>query len=259
MLTEEEYIKKNGPYLGRKTARKMYNQYVNIEKTVKNSCDINDFYKANAALAKANVPCSKPAWPSVVTTDYTHFELATIATTEWNTKPCYPKPIPIKGRVADLVILDDMICEKQQGNNPMTDTEISRSYLTQRLEAVSRTKRNELPSIFNLYASTAPKSYKELIDWVKNDKFKLDAKMVKRIDASIDENGGDYYGSFLDGIIFTGAAKVPDNDGFNAAEKERVLKAQAVKDVIYTADAATALKALQDFEAWTPTSTTVAN
>ena len=69
---------------------------------------------------------------------------------------------------------------------------------------------------------------------------------------AIDNQDGDWYGSAFDGIKFT-ANPQPDFNGFVQAKTDQKEAHQNARDIIMTADAAAGLKALQDFEAWTPT------
>jgi len=143
-------------------------------------------------------------------------------------------------------------CVKKEVENTMTETEITRNYLVRRLDDVNYTKTRSFTKLFGLENQKSPSTYKEMIDWIKNDKFTIDAKQAKRIDICVDEDG-EYYGSFLDGIIWNGNDSKRDTDGYQKALDDAKGKYQAVKDSIYVLPAADALKALNDFEAWTPT------
>lgn len=127
-------------------------------------------------------------------------------------------------------------------------------YLSCRVDDVYRELRSPLAEKFNLYKDNAPRTYKELIDAIKNDKFKLNEKRIKAMEARAedDEDAGwdcPYCGPF-DGIIWDGPQ--PDEKGYEAAldslQKARI----RALDIIKTSPAADGLKALQEFEKWTP-------
>lgn len=150
--------------------------------------------------------------------------------------------------------------KEQQGNTPMaycnsttpakSDAQVQRDYLTGRLREVRYIVSDGLINMFNLHVNQQPKTYKELIDWIKNDKFTLDTKRTAKIDAFVGD--GDWYGSYFDGIIFTGSGKPKDYDGYTAATVEMDKAYTAAMDVIVTGDAAAGLAALQKFEAFVP-------
>lgn len=136
--------------------------------------------------------------------------------------------------------------QEQEGTTPM-NTE--RDYLNRRLNEVSNSFDRDLRKQFHIDENDGPRSYKELIDWIKNDKFKINAKIAKAVDVYFEEDGI-YYGSFLEGIIWTGRGWTSDRLGYNVA-REAMLKAHTVaKDTVNTGDAAAGLKALQDFQSW---------
>lgn len=143
---------------------------------------------------------------------------------------------------------------KQEGTNPMYNnidkTDVSRNYLTGRLNEVGYAKRDQLRKLFNLDAIAIPKSYKDLIAAIKDGKYEINAKAAKHIDYSIEEEGR-YYGSPLDGIIFTDFPK-PDYEGHAVAVAAQMKEATKVKDAIYGPSYEVAQKALTDFEAWVP-------
>lgn len=164
----------------------------------------------------------------------------------------------------------------QQGNNPMridnttatayvtaakSDDATSRDYLLSRLslyEGWRNPKMPELSTFFNLNEDGRPKTYLQLIDAIKNDKFSLDDKAVKRLkrlqdnldaeDEDFDEEYG--YGPFF-GLIFTDFPK-SDRKGYDAAVKEFEALMKATKDTIMVKSPAEGLTALQVLEAWTP-------
>lgn len=163
----------------------------------------------------------------------------------------------------------DMYVPKQEGKTPMrntfsgayasvdvtplkSDTETTRDYLLNRLEIATYPKRNELHKLFNIGVDNSPKTYKELIDIIKNDKYTIDAKIAKRLDAEEEQEIEDIYWGSTYGIIWPGP--VEDLKGYRAAMTEMDKQATAARDVIMT-DASAALKALQAFEAWLPSVT----
>lgn len=184
-----------------------------------------------------------------------------------------PKAVPasdkINGLTASWIIIDDVI--KEEGKTPMryndnyasasanvttvqSDAAVQRDYLLNRLSKAQYPKEQSFTKLFNLYVDNTPKTYKELIDAIKNDKFTLDPKAVKKVDKFSDEDneypeGFNPFGAFF-GIVWEGLT--PDPEGYQAAVKELCKQATAAKDIIMTGDAADGLKALQDFEAWLP-------
>lgn len=178
-------------------------------------------------------------------------------------KVCWPriKPKPLESckKAAPIVnwsVVDDWDNCKQEGTTPMcyektgkSEAEISRAYLTNRLGDANYAKRDQLRKLFNLDAIAIPKTYKELIDAIKNGKYEIDAKVAKLIEIST-EDEGQYYGSPLDGITFTDFPK-PDYEGFTAASTEQQKKYTQTKDALFL-PYEQGLKALADFEAWMP-------
>lgn len=166
---------------------------------------------------------------------------------------------------------------QEKGNNPMridtttatayvtapkSDDATSREYLLDRLSAYESwrsPKLSELSELFNLKEDGLPKTYLQLIDAIKNDKFSLDKKIVsrlKRIQEDLEETGeegilGDYgYGPFY-GLVFTDLPK-PDQEGYYVAVKELEALVKATKDTIRVKSPTEGLTALQALEAWTP-------
>ena len=64
----------------------------------------------------------------------------------------------------------------------MTYEQNTRDYLVRRLEVVGYELERKLPDQFNLYVNNTPKTYKELIDAIKNDKFKLNKHIAERLE-----------------------------------------------------------------------------
>lgn len=140
---------------------------------------------------------------------------------------------------------------RQEVENTMSTVNTERNYLNSRLTDARYTKRTELEKHYKIYEDMSPHSYKELIEWIKNDKYELNTKRTKLIDSNIEnEEHYNIFGCF-DGIIWNGRGKA-DYDGHKAAESEMQKQYQSAKDVINTDDAKEGLKALQEFEAWFP-------
>jgi hypothetical protein len=178
-------------------------------------------------------------------------------------------PYPVKCKVG---------CEiKQEGKTPMrynetnayasvsapkSDIAVQREYLLARLNDAWYPKERQLEQFFNLYADNTPKTYKDMIDAIKNGKYTIDKKIEKNLETHLedtedDEFGGELYWGPLYGIIWDGP-KI-DRDGYNKArEAARVEKTKA-NDIIMTGDGTAGLAALQAFEAWMPTAETKAN
>lgn len=140
--------------------------------------------------------------------------------------------------------------EETEKGTAMSIEQNAIDYLTRRVENVYANHYRYLPGKFNLYVDNTPKTYKELIEAIKNDKFKLDKKRVAIIDD--DDDNSYIYGPF-DGIIWDGPQS--DNDGYDKAcdalQKARI----DATDIIKTStDADKRLQALKDFEKWTPES-----
>lgn len=126
-------------------------------------------------------------------------------------------------------------------------------YLSRRVDEVYRDLRSPLSEKFNLYKDNAPRTYKDLIDAIKNDKFKLNEKRIKHfINEEEDEDEFDswYPNSPFDGIIWDGPQ--PDQKGYDAAVESLQKARTRALDIIKTAPAADGLKALQELEKWTP-------
>lgn len=133
----------------------------------------------------------------------------------------------------------------------MTYEQNTRDYLLRRLEAVGYALERKLPDQFNLYVNNTPKTYKELIDAIKNDKFKLNKHIAERLEDIDDgEDDEDYLCGPFDGIIWDGPQ--PDRKGRDAAYKSLCAAKTAAKDIIMTSDPKDAVEALKALEAWVP-------
>ena len=139
-------------------------------------------------------------------------------------------------------------CKEEE--NSMTTQNTERDYLRRELTNVSYAKEDELAKMFRIHNLDTPQTYKDLIDAIKNGKYTLDEKVTKKVDAYIEEHGRSGWGPFY-GIKFN-LDNAPDYDGFHKAIAERNRQRTIAERIIMTGDAAAGLKALQDFEAWTP-------
>ena len=145
--------------------------------------------------------------------------------------------------------------KKEQTMACETDTQVQRRYFLDRLMNAGYVKLDELTKMFHLYDMTKPTSYKELIDWIKNDKFTLDTKVTAKIDVDIENNN--FYCSPFDGIVWNGRGFINDFDGYAAAKAGMDKARTSAKDTIMSAaTGADMAKAVADFEAWTPTPAT---
>jgi hypothetical protein len=212
---------------------------------------MEDFMKAKRALEKANVPVTTICFPAGT----------------WNIQTNYLAPLPAKcpepyGQV------------KTEGKTPMrynettsyasvsapkSDIAIQRDFLLSQLADAWYPKERELEKFFNLYVDNTPKTYKEMIEAIKNDKFTIDpkAKKVVEMDEDEDDDFGPCFHGPLYGIIWDGPQ--PDRDGYAKARDEARKQKTAAERVIMTADGTAGLAALQAFEAWMPTAETKAN
>lgn len=141
--------------------------------------------------------------------------------------------------------------QEQEVENTMTtynETEASRKYLLNRVQNVYWSKRDDLAIQFRIHNSDTPRTYKELIDAIKNDKYTLDTKRTAQIDTFFEDD--DWYGNAFEGIEFD-LPTAPDREGYTAATAELDKKVLAAKDVINVGTPADGLKALQELEAWT--------
>jgi len=139
---------------------------------------------------------------------------------------------------------------KQEVENTMSEnTNTERSYLTRRMDAALYEKNRKLATQFHIGERTGPKTYRELIDWIKKGNYELDEKRTKKIDAYVDNN--EWYGDFLDGIIWTGRGFIEDYENYSLASQDAKKMYQDALDIIMTSDATEGLKALKEFQNWT--------
>lgn len=190
--------------------------------------------------------------------------------------PIYLAPLPIteqppaaKAQLpAGFHFATKTCCQKEEGKTPMryndnyasasvntvavkSDAASQREYFSDRLQSAFYPKQKELEKLFNLYVDNTPPNYKQLIDAIKNDKFKVDPKAVKQLELINEDDGAEYFWGPLHGIIFDGPQRDPK--GFSLAYEEMKKQKTVAQDTIVAGDAAAGLKALQDFEAWLPT------
>jgi predicted nucleic acid-binding protein len=159
-------------------------------------------------------------------------------------------------------------CSKEEGKTPMryndnyahasvtapqSDTAVTRDYLNGRLVQAFGLKEREFHTIFNLYVDNTPKTYKEMIDAIKNDKFKIDPKVERRLADAEDDKDEDsfrFYGP-MSGIIWDGPQ--PDRKGYEAACTEMDKQYRKANDAVMVKSAEDGLAAIEAFEAWLPT------
>lgn len=159
---------------------------------------------------------------------------------------------------------------KQEGTNPMrndititnvpaetaqSDFDTTREYFISRLESLKYPKDRKLRDLFNLYVDNTPKTYKDLIDAIKGDKYTLDAKATDKVDAAVEENDEGYspYVVFY-GITWNGPQ--PDRKGYDTATKDTQSAYLLAMDTIMASpDAAGMLGAVTSFDTWLPATT----
>lgn len=178
---------------------------------------MDDFMKAKNALVKAKVPMC----------NFVSFTDASVCTTLSGCAPC------------------------QKEDKPMACDNNERRYLRDRVFSTSSQKLCDAIATFHISDDGEPRTYAELIDFIKNDKFTLDAKKTALVDVSVLDHGYSRYGLCC-GINWTGRV-VKDQAGYDAFNTANSKKIQDTLDVVMTQDNVAGLKALQDYEAWTPT------
>lgn len=191
--------------------------------------------------------------------------LAPFPTTTTTVRTKVPMPISMMDMVCNyhkqegtipMRYTDNSACATASVATPASDVSKQTSYLIERLSMLKYPKDRKLRDFFNFYVDNTPKTYKELIDVIKGDKFTLDAKIVARVDevvADSDEDDCNCYGPFY-GIIWNGPQT--DRKGYTLAIEEMNKLFTATTDIIMGNVYADGLKAVQDFEAWMPTPTT---
>lgn len=153
--------------------------------------------------------------------------------------------------------------KEEKGNKPMryetnaiatvaaakTDVSTQRDYLTRRLELVRYSKGCEFQKLFNLYVDNTPKTYAQLIEAIKDNKYTLDTERTEKVDKRAKREG--YYNSPMEGIIWDGPKA--DHDGYEQAMNDLEKEMTAAKDTIMILTPEDGLKAVQALEAWVPT------
>lgn len=147
-----------------------------------------------------------------------------------------------------------------QTSSNVSDIQIQREYLLNRLSQANYAKQTELQTLYNLYVGDGrPKTSKDLIDMITTGKFTLDEKKVAKQDKKLgyhyDEDEDCYYQSedAFFAIIWNGPK--PDKDGYTAALKLRDAEFNKSKDQIMISNPEKGLAAIQSFEAWLPSVT----
>lgn len=202
---------------------------------------MEDVMKAKKMLEKANVPsCNLVAYCD--STAVAAFGCCTTAST------------PVRPSV--IAWLDDCECEKkQEGKTPMT-TNTERDYLARRLTEVHYELIHELTKTYNIGVYTGPRTYKELIDFITNNKYTLDTKRTTVVDAQVADE--EYWATnAMEGIIWNGRG-VEDRKTYDLAKKALEDAKVTARDVIMTSDAAAGLAAFNTFKTWTYTAPAVA-
>lgn len=166
-------------------------------------------------------------------------------------------------------------CKKQEGNKPMryndnyasasatltapkSDAAVQREYFTKRLDSAGMEQSDKMSKTFNLSARLGPKNFAELIDMIKNDKFKINKKAQNKLDElTADGNPDAWYYDATYGIDWDGPKA--DYKGYEAALVDLEKQLTSARDTIMSGDAAAMKAAVEAFEAWTPTATTTAN
>lgn len=167
----------------------------------------------------------------------------------------------VNSNTYDLCIIDDIIpcapkaCEKLPWNkkkeeeNSMT-TNPERDYLRRELNNIKYRKDDDLEKTFRIHSTGNPKTYDELIAAIKDGKYEIDTKAAKIVDARKAADEFIPWGPMY-GIKFK-LDDAPDHDGHHKAYNAMKVAFTTAERIIMTADAAAGLKALNDFEAWTP-------
>lgn len=140
--------------------------------------------------------------------------------------------------------------QKQEEVTMNTFEQDTRDYLTKRVNFTFRSLEQNIYTQFNFYKPHQPRTYKELIDAIKNGEYTIDEKIAARCD---DEDSDDYMcGDCLFGPInFTKFPKA-DEDGRAKAQKELDVLKTATMDTVMTETSAEALAAIKTLEAWVP-------
>lgn len=158
----------------------------------------------------------------------------------------------LTGTHASTVIMDDVCNNKPQQVEPTMYFNANanlegqtKEYLLERTSKIKNKLQETLAKQFNLYENP-PISADDMLAKIKAGEYILDEKMAKH----------PHYGITY-GIEWR--TKPADMDGYNAAMEQVKGQEKATKDAIMVFSAADALKAVQTFEAWTPTAATTKN
>lgn len=131
-----------------------------------------------------------------------------------------------------------------------TDETRKRDYLVQRLDYASEKKYSDLLAMFKMDDDRAPRNFNELQDRLSKGLF-----IIK--DEDKEKEGPWPFGTGpLSYVNWRDPSKPADAKGFEAALKAKDIEYVKAEDQIKIADPADGLKALQAFEAWTPTTDT---
>lgn len=154
---------------------------------------------------------------------------------------CKPQPIELVCNTAPTpqLMLQDIFYnfEAQCGQankvkeeeNSMTQNN-ERNYLNCRVNDVYYNHASALRKQFHVGENTGPQTYAELIKWIKDGKYTLDAKVTKKIDAIVEDEV--YFGTPTDGIVWNGRGFTNDFDGYHAAMKVlETAKQDALDDI----------------------------
>lgn len=143
------------------------------------------------------------------------------------------------------------LCDITKAEEPTSmNNNNERDYMRMRVRDIAWDQHRKAELDFGLDERDGPRSYKELIEWIKKDKYELDEKRTKYIDAALD--GGDDIDYFefncFDGIKWTAIKK--DYEGCRKAKDEISAAKQRALDIIETQNAEAGLEAMQTFEAF---------
>jgi len=154
----------------------------------------------------------------------------------------------------NMVVPSAPSVKKEKGNKPMcydcddcydddccstdTVTEKKTQYLKGRAYRVRDNKQTELRTKFSMDADLAPQTPEEIVERITEGRFTL-----------LEKDKRPYYASAFNNIIWRDPKVPADPVGYEAAVKELEKEYQKIMDTIMIAEAADALKAVQDFEA----------
>lgn len=136
---------------------------------------------------------------------------------------------------------------KQEEENSMAYNN-EKNYLNNLLNEKWHDKRNELAKQFNINGRTEPRNFREMLDWVKTDKFTIDAKIAKIIDHRIDEDECVHY-PVTYGITWN-ALPARDIDGFSKASNELDKQRERIAARIQVWEPKDALTEVESLDTW---------